>query len=118
MAFSKIERRQKIKRRIRRNTFGTMEKPRMSVFRSNKQISVQIIDDVNARTLVSASSKNKEIEAIKATKSEKAAMVGKLVAKAALEAGITTVVFDRNGYLYHGKVKSLADGAREGGLKL
>jgi len=118
MAFSKIERREKIKRSIRRNIFGTSEKPRMSVFRSNKQISVQIIDDVNARTLASATSKDKDIESAKATKSQKATMVGKLIAKVALEAGITTVVFDRNGYLYHGKVKALADGAREGGLKL
>ncbi len=118
MAFSKNERREKIKRSIRRNIFGTAEKPRMSVFRSNKQISVQIIDDVNARTLVSATSKHKDIESATATKSQKATMVGKLVAKAALEAGITQVVFDRNGYLYHGKVKALADGAREGGLKL
>jgi len=118
MAISKIERRQKIKRRIRRNIYGTAEKPRMSVFRSNKQISVQIIDDVQAKTIVSASSKHKDIESAKGTKSEKATMVGKLAAKLALEAGIKEVVFDRNGYLYHGKVKSLADGAREGGLKL
>ena len=118
MAFSKIERRLKIKRRIRRNIFGTAEKPRMSVFRSNRQISVQIIDDLAANTLVSATSKCKEIEGVKATKSEKAAMVGKMVAKIALEKGIKEVVFDRNGYLYHVKVKALADGAREGGLKL
>jgi large subunit ribosomal protein L18 len=118
MALSKIERRQKIKRRIRGTVSGTAEKPRMSVFRSNKQISVQIIDDVQAKTLVSASSKQKDIETAKATKSEKAAMVGQLVAKMAVEAGITQVVFDRNGYLYHGKVKSLAEGARKGGLKL
>jgi large subunit ribosomal protein L18 len=118
MAFSKIERREKIKRSIRTKVLGTAEKPRMSVFRSNKQISVQVIDDVTARTLVSATSKNKEIEAVKATKTQKATMVGKLIAKVAIEAGITQVVFDRNGYLYHGKVKALADGAREGGLKL
>ena len=118
MAFSKIERRKKIKLSIRTKVIGTTEKPRMSVFRSNKQISVQIIDDVNARTLVSATSKNKEIESVKATKTQKATMVGKLIAKNALDAGITQVVFDRNGYLYHGKVKALADGAREGGLKL
>ena len=85
MAFSKIERRLKIKRRIRRNIFGTAEKPRMSVYRSNRQISVQIIDDLAANTLVSATSKCKEIEGVKATKSEKAAMVGKMVAKIALE---------------------------------
>ncbi|MDD2385413.1 MAG: 50S ribosomal protein L18 [Bacteroidales bacterium] len=118
MALSKIERRKKIKRRIRKNVFGTTEKPRMSVYRSNKQISVQIIDDVQARTLVSASSINKDIESVKGTKSEKAAMVGKMIAKNAIEAGINEVIFDRNGYLYHGKVKALADGAREGGLKL
>ena len=118
MALTKFERREKIKRSIRTKVRGTAEKPRMSVFRSNKQISVQVIDDVNAKTLVAATSKHKDIETAKATKSQKAAMVGKLVAKLALEAGITTVVFDRNGYLYHGKVKSLADGAREGGLKL
>lgn len=118
MALSKIERRQKIKRRIRKNAFGTAEKPRMSVYRSNKQISVQIIDDVQARTLVSATSKHKDIEGTKATKSEKAAMVGKMIAKVAKDAGINEVIFDRNGYLYHGKVKALADGAREGGLKL
>jgi len=118
MALSKIERRKKIKRRIRKNVFGTSEKPRMSVFRSNKQISVQIIDDVQARTVVSASSKCKDIESFKGTKSQKAAMVGKIIAKNALEVGINEVIFDRNGYLYHGKVKALADGAREGGLKL
>ncbi|HNY43426.1 MAG: 50S ribosomal protein L18 [Bacteroidota bacterium] len=119
MALSyKIERRLRIKRSIRSKVFGTAEKPRMSVFRSNKQISVQVIDDVSARTLVAASSKHKDIAETKATKSQKAAMVGKLIAKLALEAGITQVVFDRNGYLYHGKVKALADGAREGGLKL
>ena len=118
MAFSKTERREKIKRRIRRNIFGTAEKPRMSVFRSNKQITVQIIDDLAAKTLVSATSLHKDIAESKATKSQKATMVGKLAAKLALEAGINEVVFDRNGYLYHGKVKSLAEGAREGGLKL
>lgn len=118
MAISKIERRQKIKRRIRRDVNGTAEKPRMSVFRSNKQISVQVIDDVNAITLASATSKSKDIETAKATKSQKAEMVGQLIAKTALAAGITEVVFDRNGYLYHGKVKSLAEGARKGGLKL
>ncbi|MCF0206277.1 MAG: 50S ribosomal protein L18 [Bacteroidales bacterium] len=118
MALSKIERRLKIKRRIRRNIFGTAEKPRMSVFRSNRQISVQIINDVEAVTLAAATSKCSEIESVKATKSERAAMVGEKIAKIALEKGITEVVFDRNGYLYHGKVKALADGARKGGLKL
>ncbi len=118
MALSKIERRKKIKRRIRKNVFGTAEKPRMSVYRSNKQISVQIIDDVQARTLVSATSIHKDFENFKGTKSEKAEMVGKMIAKNAIEAGINEVIFDRNGYLYHGKVKALADGARKGGLKL
>lgn len=118
MALNKIERRLKIKRRIRGSVFGTTEKPRLSVFRSNKQISVQIIDDVAAKTIVSATSQNKDILEAKATKVKKANMVGKLIAKLALDAGITQVVFDRNGYLYHGKIKSLADGAREGGLKL
>lgn len=118
MAISKIERRQKIKRRIRRNIFGTAEQPRMSVFRSNKQISVQIINDDSKSTLVSATSLNKEIVNAKGTKIEKARMVGQLIAKVALEAGITQVIFDRNGYLYHGKLKALAEGARKGGLKL
>lgn len=118
MAFSKIERRLKIKRRIRRNIYGTAEKPRMSVYRSNRQISVQVIDDVKACTLAFATSNCKEISEVKATKSQRAEMVGKMIAKKALEMGITEVVFDRNGYLYHGKVKALADGAREGGLKL
>ncbi len=116
MAFSKTERRAKIKRRIRKNIFGSSEKPRLSVFRSNKQIYAQIIDDNSGKTLVSASSfKNKAAES--GTKSDQAAVVGKEVAEKAIKAGITTVVFDRNGYLYHGRVKTLADSAREGGLK-
>lgn len=118
MALNKIERRNKIKRRIKSRVFGTSEKPRMTVFRSNKQISVQIIDDIASKTLISASSLNKDILAEKTTKSEKANRVGKLIAKLAKDAGISQVVFDRNGYLYHGKIKSLAEGAREGGLKL
>ncbi len=118
MALSKKDRRIKIKKRIRRKIFGTPETPRMSVFRSNKQISVQIIDDVNAKTLVSASSLQKDIYSQKGTKSQKAKMVGELIAKNAINTGIKQVVFDRNGYLYHGKIKTLADGAREGGLKL
>ncbi len=118
MALSKIERRIKIKHRIRKKVFGTTERPRMTVYRSNRYISVQIIDDTCGQTLVSASSRIKEISEAQGTKSQKAAMVGKLIAQRALQAGITKVVFDRNGYLYHGKVKSLADGAREGGLIL
>jgi len=116
MAFSKLNRRAKIKRRIRKKISGTSKVPRLSVFRSNKQIYAQLIDDVNGVTLASASSyKNKAAE--KGNKSDQAAVVGKEVAEKALKAGIETVVFDRNGYLYHGRVKSLADSAREGGLK-
>ena len=116
MAFNKTARRAKIKRRIRKKISGTPNAPRLSVFRSNKQIYVQIIDDTTGTTLVSASSyKNKNA---KGTKSEVAAVVGKEVAEKAVKAGIERVVFDRNGYLYHGRVKSLADSAREGGLKL
>jgi large subunit ribosomal protein L18 len=89
----------------------------MSVFRSNKQISVQLVDDRNGRTLAAASSLVKDIAEQSGTKTEKAAMVGKLIAERALAAGIGTVVFDRNGYLYHGRVKQLADAAREAGLK-
>ena len=110
---TKIERRIKIKYRVRNKVSGTAERPRMSVFRSNKQIYVQIINDLNGTTLVSASSLGMET----CPKIEQAAKVGALIAKKALEAGITTVVFDRNGYLYHGRVKQVADAARNGGLK-
>jgi len=116
MAFSKLNRRAKIKRRIRKKISGTSKVPRLSVFRSNKQIYAQLIDDVNGITLASSGSyKNKAAES--GSKSDQAAVVGKEVAEKALKAGIETVVFDRNGYLYHGRVKSLADSAREGGLK-
>jgi len=110
---SKVERRNKIKARIRGRISGTPERPRLCVFRSNKQIYAQVIDDLAGNTLVSASSKGID----EGTKSEIAAKVGELVAKKALEAGISTVVFDRNGFLFHGRIKSLADGARKGGLK-
>lgn len=110
---SKSERRNKIKARIRGKISGTAERPRMCVFRSNKQIYVQLIDDAAGKTLVSASSKG----IAEGTKSEIAAKVGEAVAKNAVAAGIETVVFDRNGFLFHGRVKSLADGARKGGLK-
>ena len=110
----KIARRLKIKQRIRSKISGTMTCPRMSVFRSNSQIYVQLIDDTQGKTLASASSLGiKE----KMTKTEKAAQVGKLIAQNAQKAGISTIVFDRNGYLYHGRVKQLADAAREAGLK-
>jgi len=117
MALTKLERRYRIKNRIRKVISGTADRPRMNVFRSNKQISVQLIDDVQGVTLLSITSRVKEITEAAGTKSEKAGMVGKLVAEKALAAGITNVVFDRNGYLYHGRVKQLADAAREGGLK-
>ncbi len=110
---SKKERRNKIKTRIRGKISGTAQRPRMTVFRSNKGIYVQVIDDLAANTLVSASSKG--IEAT--TKVDQAAKVGEAIAKKALEKGITEVVFDRNGYLFHGRVKSLADAARNAGLK-
>ena len=113
MTTKKEQRRIKIKYRVRNKISGTTERPRMSVFRSNKQIYVQIINDETASTLVAASSLG--LEAM--PKKEQAAKVGELVAQKALEAGITTVVFDRNGYLYHGRVKEVAEGARKGGLK-
>ena len=113
MATKKDIRRTKIKFRIRHKVSGTAEMPRLSVFRSNKEIYAQVIDDVKG---VTASSNEKGFEK-SGTKSEVAAKVGKTVAERAIAAGINTVVFDRNGYLYHGRVKSLADGAREGGLK-
>jgi large subunit ribosomal protein L18 len=118
MAFSKRERRLKIKNRIRKTISGSAELPRLSVFRSNRQISVQVIDDLSGRTLVSASSLEKEIAEIESVKKiDQAKLVGKLIAQKAMANGISKVVFDRNGYLYHGRIKSLADAAREGGLK-
>ena len=118
MALAKQERRNKIKRRIRKKISGTAEKPRMSVFRSNKNIFVQVIDDVSGKTLAAASSLIKEIADKKdINKKEQAALVGKVVAEKATTAGIKEVIFDRGGYLYHGRIKSLADAARENGLK-
>ncbi len=116
MALSKKDRRLRIKRRIRKVVKGTTSHPRLSVFRSNKEIYAQIINDETGKTLVAASSTNKEVKA-KGTKSEVAAAVGKVIAEKAVKAGIENVAFDRNGYLYHGRVKALAEGAREGGLK-
>ena len=113
----KANRRSKIKMRIRKTISGTPERPRMTVFRSNKQIYVQLIDDLSGSTLVSATSSDKTVEESKVNKTEQAVKVGKLVAEKAKAAGIETVVFDRNGYLYHGRVKSLAEAARKGGLK-
>jgi large subunit ribosomal protein L18 len=119
MAFSKQARRLKIRKRIRKHVLGTSERPRLSVFRSNVNIYAQIIDDSTGKTLVSASSLIKEIRENKGiTKKDQAGLVGKVIAQKAIDAGITTVKFDRNGYLYHGRIKQLADSAREGGLKL
>lgn len=118
MALTKQQRRFRIKKRIRKNLSGSAAMPRMSVFRSNKQIYVQFIDDLEGKTLLSVCSRNKEIaEKSNVAGIEQAKLVGNLAAKKALENGIKEVVFDRNGYLYHGRVKSLAEAAREGGLK-
>ena len=111
---TKIEKRLKIKRRIRGKIEGTMECPRLTVYRSNKQIYAQIVDDISGKTLASASSLKIED---KLPKKEIAAKVGELIAQNALEAGIETIAFDRNGYLYHGRVRELANGARKAGLK-
>ena len=116
MATSKEARRTRIKASIRKKVEGTADRPRMSVFRSNKEIYVQLIDDVAGKTLVSTSSSDKDFDA-KGSKVDLATAVGKKAAEKAIAAGIAQVVFDRNGYLYHGRVKALAEGAREGGLK-
>ncbi len=112
MAFSKEARRNKIRRRIRAAISGTPEQPRLAIFRSNKEIYAQVIDDLNGKTLAAASSKDAA-----GTKLEQAGVVGKAIAEKAIAAGISSVVFDRGGYLYHGRIKALADGAREVGLK-
>ncbi|MFN4761581.1 50S ribosomal protein L18 [Gillisia sp. Q332] len=117
MAFSKQDRRQKIRKRIRKDISGTQSRPRLVVFRSNKEIYAQIVDDVEGKTLAAASSRDKDVTSAEGNKIEKATLVGKSLAEKALKAGIETISFDRGGYLYHGRVKSLADGAREGGLK-
>ncbi|POS02393.1 50S ribosomal protein L18 [Flavobacterium croceum] len=116
MSLSKSERRQRIQYRVRKVVSGTASRPRLSVFRSNKEIYAQLIDDVNGVTLQAASSRDKGAN-VQGTKAEVAASVGKLLAEKALKAGIETISFDRGGYLYHGRVKSLAEGAREAGLK-
>ena len=115
MSLNKSERRQRIQYRIRKTVSGTATTPRLSAFRSNKEIYAQIIDDVNGVTLAAASSRDAGVS--KGTKIETAASVGKLIAEKALKAGIETISFDRGGNLYHGRVKSLAEGAREAGLK-
>lgn len=114
---TKLERRQKIRYNIRKKLAGTAQKPRLSVFRSNTDIYAQLIDDDNGVTLAAASSKEKDIVAQKVPKTEKSKLVGTAIARRAKELGITTAVFDRGGNLYHGRVKNVAEGAREGGLQ-
>ena len=116
MALSKLEKWIRIKRRVRGKISGSSELPRLSVYKSNKEIYAQLINDKDGKTLVSASSREKGVDA-NGTKTEVSAAVGKAIAAKALAAGIENIVFDRNGFVYHGRVKALADGAREGGLK-
>ncbi len=116
MSTSKVARRLKIRYRIRKTVSGTPERPRLSVFRSNKEIYAQLIDDINGKTLISISSRSKELKSVEGTKTDLSKEVGKQLAYKAIAAGIEKVTFDRGGYLYHGRVKALADGAREGGL--
>lgn len=115
MGLSKTEKRLKIKRRVRRNIHGTAERPRLSVFRSNKEIYAQLVNDDEGVTLASASSRESGVKT--GTKSDTAKAVGQAVAKKAIDKGIEKVIFDRNGFVYHGRIQALADGAREGGLK-
>ena len=117
MSLSKVEKRKKIKKRIRQHVFGSESRPRLSVFRSNKEIYAQIVDDVSGKTLASASSRDKDIVDTKKTKIELSKLVGISIGSKAIKAGVSKIGFDRNGYLYHGRVKSLAEGAREAGLK-
>src|SRR3954466_13977504 len=116
MAVTKQERRTKIKLKLRKTIKGTTSAPRLSVYRSNSEIYAQLVDDKGGKTLLAVGSVDKSIQSAKVTKIEKAKLVGKLIAEKAVANGITAVVFDRNGFLYHGRVKSLAEGAREGGL--
>ncbi|WPO83153.1 50S ribosomal protein L18 [Chryseobacterium sp. JJR-5R] len=116
MALSKLEKRIRIKRRVRGKISGSSELPRLSVYKSNKEIYAQLIDDNSGKTLASASSREKGVDA-NGTKTDVSAAVGKAIAAKAIAAGIENIVFDRNGFVYHGRVKALADGAREGGLK-
>jgi large subunit ribosomal protein L18 len=116
-AKTKTARRQRIRYNIRQKLSGEATKPRLSVFRSNNDIYAQLIDDVKGETIASASSRDKDIAAQKSNKSDKSKLVGAAIAKKAVDLGVKEVVFDRGGYLYHGRIKSLADGAREAGLK-
>jgi large subunit ribosomal protein L18 len=113
---SKISTKQKIKFRIRKKVSGTAERPRLSVYRSNTDVYLQLIDDLNGRTLAAASTKDKDIKAQSGTKSEKSKLAGAAIGRKALELGIKACIFDRGGNLYHGRVKAAAEGAREGGL--
>ena len=113
---NKASARQKIKFRIRKRISGNAQTPRLSVFRSNSDIYAQIIDDSTGTTIVAASSRQKDITAQKAPKVDKSKLVGEAIAKKAIELGVKKVIFDRNGYIYHGRVKAVAEGAREGGL--
>lgn len=117
MALSKSEKRNRIHLRIRKTISGSAERPRLCVFRSNKEIYAQLIDDLSGKTITAASSRDKDIAAAKSNKSETAKLVGKAIAEKATKSGVEAVVFDRGGYLYHGRIKQLAEGAREGGLK-
>lgn len=117
MGLTKLEKAKRIRRRIRKKINGTAERPRLSVFRSNKEIYAQIINDDLGHTLVAVSSRDKDIAAQEGTKTDKAAMVGEKIARLALEKGIEKVVFDRGTHIYHGRIKALAEGARKGGLK-
>ncbi|MGB1370633.1 MAG: 50S ribosomal protein L18 [Flavobacteriaceae bacterium] len=117
MALTKNERRQRIKSRIRKTVTGTSAQPRLAVYRSNKEIYAQLINDVTGETIAAASSRDKDLSTAKSTKTEVATLVGKSIGEKALKAGVSNITFDRGGYLYHGRVKSLAEGAREAGLK-
>ncbi|WP_299254130.1 50S ribosomal protein L18 [uncultured Lacinutrix sp.] len=117
MKLTKNEKRLRIKSRIRKVVSGTEARPRLAVFRSNKEIYAQVVDDVTGKTLAASSSRDKDISSVKGNKSDAATLVGKSIAEKAIKAGINTIAFDRGGYLYHGRVKSLAEGAREAGLK-
>lgn len=114
---NKLQRRQKIRYSIRKKVVGTSQKPRLAVFRSNSEIYAQLIDDDKGNTLASASSRDKDISAQKGTPVEKGKLVGQAIARKAKDLGISAIVFDRGGNLYHGRVKSLAEGAREAGLQ-
>ncbi|HMP94103.1 MAG TPA: 50S ribosomal protein L18 [Phnomibacter sp.] len=114
---TKIQQRQKIRYRIRKKVSGTASKPRLSVYRSNADIYAQLIDDEQGNTLAAASSRDKDIAAQSGTKTVKSKLVGEAIARKAAALGLTQCVFDRGGFLYHGRVKAVADGAREGGLQ-